>query len=217
SRRDGVSGSRKQQPCNGQQRLLACPAERETLQHQPFAFASETVRDDEAEAVITAALRPTTQRIEQPRGHEGCQGARGVPSGGEGPRSVRIRHLLLRCAEPGKSLLDDPLDRRARGQKAAKAVTRSPPEAETEIVALLRELLTSQPDAARSEAFRKLCQQRSECSSADNAGKLCGDLGWVSRGQGDANFEQAALTLRIGEFSDVITTSRGIHLIQMIA
>ncbi|CAE8625142.1 unnamed protein product, partial [Polarella glacialis] len=80
-------------------------------------------------------------------GHEGCQGARGVPSGGEGPRSVRIRHLLLRCAEPGKSLLDDPLDRRARGQKAAKAVTRSPPEAETEIVALLRELLTSQPDA----------------------------------------------------------------------
>jgi len=102
-------------------------------------------------------------------------------------------------------------------------VTRSPPEAETEIVALLRELLTSQPDAngnvdvQRSEAFRKLCQQRSECSSADNAGKLCGDLGWVSRGQGDANFEQAALTLRIGEFSDVITTSRGIHLIQRIA
>ena len=32
----------------------------------------------------------------------------------------------------------------------------------------------------RSTAFRKLCQQRSECSSADNAGQLCGDLGWAS-------------------------------------
>ena len=31
----------------------------------------------------------------------------------------------------------------------------------------------------RSTAFRKLCQQRSECSSADNAGQLCGDLGWA--------------------------------------
>ncbi|CAE8663311.1 unnamed protein product, partial [Polarella glacialis] len=133
-----------------------------------------TVRDDEANNSEDRAAK--RQKVS---GHEGCQGARGVPSGGEGPRSVRIRHLLLRCAEPGKSLLDDPLDRRARGQKAAKAVTRSPPEAETEIVALLRELLTSQPDAngnvdvQRSEAFRKLCQQRSECSSADNAGKLC--------------------------------------------
>ena len=36
------------------------------------------------------------------------------------------------------------------------------------------------PDS--NNAFRRLCQERSECSSADSAGQLCGDLGWVSRG-----------------------------------
>lgn len=37
-------------------------------------------------------------------------------------------------------------------------------------------------DHPDSNAFRRLCQERSECSSADSAGQLCGDLGWVSRG-----------------------------------
>eukprot|EP00931_Biecheleriopsis_adriatica_P091977 TRINITY_DN65819_c0_g1_i1.p1 TRINITY_DN65819_c0_g1~~TRINITY_DN65819_c0_g1_i1.p1 ORF type:complete len:729 (-),score=188.42 TRINITY_DN65819_c0_g1_i1:8-2161(-) len=137
-----------------------------------------------------------------------------------GPRSVRIRHLLLRCAEPGKALPEDPLARRMKGAKAQQ-VPRTQQEAENELVALLRDLLAPSEDrnadAQRSDAFRKACQQRSECSSADNAGQLCGDLGWVCRGQGEPSFEQAAFTLRKGEFSDVIPTSRGIHVIQRIA
>ncbi|CAE7370223.1 ESS1 [Symbiodinium sp. CCMP2456] len=141
--------------------------------------------------------------------------------GAVGPRSVRLRHLLLRCAEPGKMLPEDPMARRAR---AKTQQNRTPAEAEVELVAVLRSLLAmdtdvngADPDAQRSSAFRKLCQQRSECSSADNAGQLCGDLGWVSRGQCEPAFEQAAFTLRKAEFSDVVTTSRGVHLIQRIA
>lgn len=153
-----------------------------------------------------------------------------------GPKSVRVRHLLLRCAEPGKPLLDDPMARKKKkhlrnGEVAA--VVRSPAEAEADLVELLKDLL-SQPaprgdaglpsvaaeeaDAARrKDDFRKLCQQRSECESADNAGQLCGDLGWISRGQVEAPFEQAAFGLRVGDFSDVITTSRGVHVIQRLA
>jgi len=145
-----------------------------------------------------------------------------------GPRSVRVRHLLLRCAEAGKSLPDDPMARRpraaARGNQAAGA-QRTPAEAEAELVKMLDGLLRMGEQGSASEgelenqrlvAFRKLCQQHSECSTADNAGQLCGDLGWVSRGQGEPTFEQAAFTLRKGEFSDVITTSRGMHLIQRL-
>lgn len=142
-----------------------------------------------------------------------------------GPRSVRVRHLLLRCVEPGKNLPDDPLARRpraARGGQLAGTV-RSPAEAEAELVKLLDGLLRMQAegeadlDNQRLVAFRKLCQQQSECSTADNAGQLCGDLGWVSRGQGELAFEQAAFSLRKGEFSDVVMTSRGMHIIQRLA
>jgi len=152
-----------------------------------------------------------------------------------GPKVVRVRHLLLRCAEPGKPLPDDPNARRPKtgpaARRAAKAsaeasaaattAARTPAEAEAELVGLLQNILVEQskePDVNKQMvAFRKLCQQHSECGSADNAGQLCGDLGWVSRGQVEPSFEQAAFTLRVGEVSDVIATSRGLHLIQRLA
>ena len=37
--------------------------------------------------------------------------------GPKGPRSVRLRHLLLRCAEAGKALPEDPMARRKKQQK----------------------------------------------------------------------------------------------------
>merc|ERR1712060_606880 len=145
-----------------------------------------------------------------------------------GPKSVRIRHLLLRCAELGKKLPDDPLARRPRatGRNGPAQINgRTPAETEIELVRLLKGIINMQGvgssdadlDAKKNTAFRKLCQQHSECSSADNAGQLCGDLGWISRGQGEIPFEQAAFSLRRGEFSDVITTSRGMHIIQRLA
>eukprot|EP00927_Polykrikos_kofoidii_P066084 TRINITY_DN61743_c0_g1_i1.p1 TRINITY_DN61743_c0_g1~~TRINITY_DN61743_c0_g1_i1.p1 ORF type:complete len:767 (-),score=149.70 TRINITY_DN61743_c0_g1_i1:175-2475(-) len=159
-----------------------------------------------------------------------------------GPRSVRVRHLLLRCAEAGKSLPDDPQARRPKANAASRrvaalasagstaaaastgaVVVRTPAEAEAELVDHLRRLLprTSESDDSdvkqKMLAFRKLCHEKSECDSAENAGQLCGDLGWISRGQAEPTFEQAAFTLRVGEISDVVSTSRGVHLVQRLA
>jgi len=132
-----------------------------------------------------------------------------------GPKSVRVRHLLLRCAEVGKMLLEDPMARRRRGLLPS----RSPAEAEAELVNMLKQLLGSRGDTDQDRlvSFRKLCQQHSECSTADNAGQLCGDFGWISRGQSEAAFDAAVFGLRVGDFSDVVTTSRGMHIIQRLA
>merc|ERR1712129_83826 len=136
-----------------------------------------------------------------------------------GPRSVRVRHILLRCADPGKGLPDDPMARRKKGQEIQ---VRTPLEAEEELMTMLSDLLAMQQAEGQSEAemlkeFRKRCQMHSECSSADSAGQLSGDLGWISRGQSEPTFEQAAFTLRKSEISDITVTSRGYHLIQRIA
>lgn len=143
-----------------------------------------------------------------------------------GPKSVRIRHLLLRCAEPGRQLPDDPMARKRKsasaraGAAASQVLVRTPAEAENELIKWLRDLYSGPQEDAESRRmveFRKLCQQHSECESANNAGQLCGDLGWVSRGQLEPAFEQAAFELRVGDISDVITTFRGVHLIQRLA
>jgi hypothetical protein len=151
--------------------------------------------------------------------------------GVSGPKCVRVRHLLLRCAEPGKPLLDDPQARRkAKAKAKAKAkgdakadvepeATRTPAEAEAKLIELLHEFLPFDEERRKDRlmSFRKLCQLHSECESADNAGQLCGDIGWISRGQVELNFEVAAFSLHIGEISDVTATSRGVHLIQRLA
>eukprot|EP00913_Durusdinium_trenchii_P027891 g26151.t1 len=175
-----------------------------------WATKALALRQDPSAASICLCIREREEDEEEDRPAKRQRGPKG-------PRSVRLRHLLLRCAEAGKPLPEDPMARRRKAQ----AQCRTPVEAETELAALLVDLLSADGngdlEAYRNATFRRLCQERSECSSADSAGQLCGDLGWVSRGQSEPAFEQAAFSLRKGELSDVVTSSRGVHLIQRIA
>lgn len=177
------------------------------MQWATKALALESRKDDPSAASICICIREREEdEVEEERPSKRQKGPKG-------PRSVRLRHLLLRCAEAGKALPEDPMARRKKQQKI-----RTPAEAEAELIALLLEILSADHgNGDPSNAFRRLCQERSECSSADSAGLLCGDLGWVSRGQSEPAFEQTAFSLRKGELSDVVTTSRGVHLIQRIA
>lgn len=200
-------------------------ATRKIFQWQPKAAArawcsralelEDRAGDSSASAICLCVREHEEAASHEVEGPPAAKRARGQ----RGPRSVRLRHLLLRAAEAGKVPPDDPMARRKRlppGSLAPKF--RTPVEAELELVGYLRELLSSySEEAAREEAFRKLIQQHSECQSADSGGKMCGDLGWVSRGQFEPALEQAAFSLRPAELSDVVVTSRGLHIIQRIA
>lgn len=122
----------------------------------------------------------------------------GLP--GQQAGTVFLRHVLFRHQQL-RSL--DPL---ARREGAAKG----PGEAEAAALAALQSLLAS-PDS-----FGKLCREKSDCQTADQPGNMTGHLGWVGRGEQEPGFEEAAFSLEANEFSDIVTTSRGVHIIQRL-
>ncbi|MBI5327994.1 MAG: peptidylprolyl isomerase [Deltaproteobacteria bacterium] len=67
--------------------------------------------------------------------------------------------------------------------------------------------------AARSgEDFVRLAKEYSQGPNA----KEGGDLGYIKAGEMDAAIEKAAIGLKVGEISNVIKTSTGFHIIQLV-
>jgi len=114
--------------------------------------------------------------------------------------TIFLRHILFRHQQ---LRVVDPAARRegtARGQA----------EAETAALAALEKLMAS------PALFVKLCRELSDCQSADQPGNLAGHLGWVGRGEQEAAFEEVVFALEPNEFSDLCSTSRGVHIIQRL-
>merc|ERR1712217_972770 len=103
--------------------------------------------------------------------------------------------------------IDSQLRMRGKGP-----VTRSVAQAERELLEMQRSL------AANPNNFHVLARKHSECDTAMQPGQSAGDLGWVNRGTFfNAQLEAAMFALRVYEVSDIVSTPRGLHIVQRIA
>lgn len=145
---------------------------------------------------------------------------------GAAAKSTRLRHILVKCQEGKQPMLD------AAGRKV---MLRSRQEAETLLRRLLRELdeeldelrkkaaaTMRKPEemALMSKRFAKLCKEHSECPTAQKGGGMCGDLGWVApdaQQRLGGNFQSGVAVLRPGDWSDILSSFEGLHIVQRIA
>jgi len=145
--------------------------------------------------------------------------------GGPEMNSVRLRHVLVRHSDS-----KEPFDPVRQVQ-----VTRLLGEADSILRQALREILqeqTMQPPStgAKKDALVHLQQtpkalgfikNLSECDTAKKGGNVSGDLGWMApealRASYGAKVADAAKTLEAGQWSDLVDSDLGVHLMQRIA
>lgn len=123
----------------------------------------------------------------------------------EGSDKVRVRHILLKHKD-----LKQKMDPQAH-LKSKGPVTRPLAQAERELMRL-KETLTK--DVSQ---FPTLARKFSECKSALQPGQMAGDLGWISKGTQDPALEEAVFALEVNGLSDLVTTARGVHIVQRYA
>lgn len=119
------------------------------------------------------------------------------------PKEVRVLHIL----------------KKHRGSRRP-ASWRNPKITDTKekAIADLRELISilNQSGGDHKElraTFEELAKTESDCSSA----KRGGDLGFFGRKKMQPAFEKASFGLRVGQLSDIVDTSSGVHVILRLA
>jgi parvulin-like peptidyl-prolyl isomerase len=127
------------------------------------------------------------------------------------PEKFKVRHIVV-TPIPGAAM-------NSTGSKAQNAE-----EAQAKIAKIQGELhvdprmeAMSIDPKARQQAVLNAFAQKAMQYSEDASAPKGGDLGWVTKGQLDPTFEDAALNLQVGVVSGIIRTQFGYHLILLEA
>lgn len=143
-------------------------------------------------------------------------------SGSNDINSARLRHILLKVQDPQKEKPADgkkALRTRIEGETVLRRLAK---QLRAELEQLRKSNKGRKPEeiALKSVLFLKLCKEHSECPSSQKGGGMCGDLGWISKEQQvkyGGTFRDLVAPLKPGDFSDIVFSNEGLHLLQRIA
>ena len=114
------------------------------------------------------------------------------------PKEVRVLHILKKHKDSRRP---------SSWRQATIRITKEAARQELqEILTILKESHTLEELKATME---ELARTESDCSSA----KRGGDLGYFGRKKMQPEFEKASFALSVGELSDIVETSSGVHII----
>ncbi len=118
------------------------------------------------------------------------------------PEKVHVRHIVIGVTEvgPARKTKEEALDRIKKVAVDLRSADVASAQSTTNPEVLARLRLAHFADAAK---------KYSEDASAESGG----DLGWITKGQTDADFETAAWSMKPGTVSGIIQTKFGFHLI----
>lgn len=163
------------------------------------------LKKPEDDAVLTSNSSASTnskssRKRSHHHSHESSKRAKGSSSM---PEKVRTLHILKKHRD----------SRRPSSWRQAR-ITISRKEAVKELLELITILqdVINDPKELRA-TFEELAKTESDCPSA----KRGGDLGFFGRKKMQPNFEKASFALGVGEMSDVVETSSGVHVILRLA
>lgn len=121
-------------------------------------------------------------------------------SGPSKPSKVRILHILRKHKD----------SRRPSSWRKAK-IASTKEEAREELQGLI-DILQEESGEDQRATFEELARTESDCSSA----KRGGDLGFFGPKKMQPAFEEASFALEIGELSEIVETSSGVHVLLRI-
>jgi parvulin-like peptidyl-prolyl isomerase len=123
------------------------------------------------------------------------------------PEKFKVRHIV---ATPTPGAVMNSSGNKAQNEREAQAkIARIQGELHTDP---RMEAQSINPVARRQAVLNAFAQKAAQYSEDASAPKG-GDLGWVTKGQLDPTFEEAALNLQVGIVSGMIKTQFGYHLI----
>jgi NIMA-interacting peptidyl-prolyl cis-trans isomerase 1 len=179
---------------------------RKSHHHAQSPNINNTNEDDDevSEDVVTTTDRPK-KRSRGSTGTTTSEEARTAAVGNsrKPPKEVRVLHILKKHKD----------SRRPSSWRHKGTITSTKEQAIKDVRELLEILQDVQQDPVELRAtFEELARTESDCSSA----KRGGDLGFFGRKKMQPAFEHASFALDIGQLSEIVDTSSGVHIILRI-
>ncbi len=170
----------------------------------------------------TGTITPTTPTVTPTLGPTETPYPTSTPMSYQSYQDEKKKYFdtLAKNAQVSESDIRTMIEAALLRRKVQQAIANEVPTSEEQVqarhilVKTYEEALQAKARLDKGEDFAQVAQELSTDTGTKDQG---GNLGWFPRGQMVKEFEDAAFALPINQISDPITTTFGVHLIQVLA